>query len=129
MSQLGTIGYAAPEVFTGRPYTEKCDIWSLGVIVYILLCGFPPFVDMSEESKEEVQKGVVKQLVDSLVDGELIIDSIEGDKWNVHTYWLEVEKNEVADYAAKQYLVCKRVKRSLMLIMFFIFCRLNPPSL
>eukprot|EP00472_Partenskyella_glossopodia_P009447 CAMPEP_0197516600 /NCGR_PEP_ID=MMETSP1318-20131121/1500_1 /TAXON_ID=552666 /ORGANISM="Partenskyella glossopodia, Strain RCC365" /LENGTH=413 /DNA_ID=CAMNT_0043065469 /DNA_START=378 /DNA_END=1619 /DNA_ORIENTATION=+ len=54
MSQLGTMGYAAPEVFTGKPYSEKCDIWSLGVIVYILLCGFPPFVDMQDETKEDI---------------------------------------------------------------------------
>jgi len=34
---VGTITYASPEVLTGEEYTEKIDIWSLGVIFFILL--------------------------------------------------------------------------------------------
>ena len=39
----GTPGYVAPEVLLRKPYDHRCDYWSLGVVMFIMLSGTPPF--------------------------------------------------------------------------------------
>ncbi len=53
----GTPYYIAPEVLSEK-YDEKCDIWSCGIIIYILLCGYPPFNgDNDNEILNKIKKG------------------------------------------------------------------------
>lgn len=69
--KLGTAYYIAPEVIK-KNYNEKCDLWSCGVIMYILLSGEPPFNDQKadneaimkkvEKGKYDVSKGVWKTI-------------------------------------------------------------------
>lgn len=63
----GTAYYIAPEVLSGN-YTKKCDLWSIGVILYIMLSGKPPFWGSSDrEILNKVSKGTY---------------SLQGDIWN-----------------------------------------------
>lgn len=57
---MGSLYYMAPEVFDGF-YTEKCDLWSCGVIMYALLSGNPPFSGLSSyQIVSRIRKGVYK---------------------------------------------------------------------
>ncbi|XP_076465108.1 calcium/calmodulin-dependent protein kinase type IV-like isoform X2 [Babylonia areolata] len=69
----GTPAYCAPEVLQGKPYDKSADLWSVGVIAYILLCGYDPFFS---ENETEMYRKIIK-----------------GDYHFDEEYWGEITEN------------------------------------
>lgn len=85
--KYGTPYYIAPEVLK-KDYNEKCDIWSCGVILYILLCGYPPFNGSSDKQiMETVSRGIF-----TMVGSEWETVSIEAKRFLKKLLEFEPEK-------------------------------------
>ena len=56
-ARVGTAYYMSPEAIQGN-YDNKCDIWSCGVILYIMLCGYPPF---DGETEHDIFKAITRK--------------------------------------------------------------------
>uniref|UniRef100_A0A7S2LV12 Protein kinase domain-containing protein n=1 Tax=Leptocylindrus danicus TaxID=163516 RepID=A0A7S2LV12_9STRA len=50
VTRCGTPSYVAPEILQGSPHDQRVDMWSIGVIVYILLVGYPPFMENDQRA-------------------------------------------------------------------------------
>ena len=101
MSQkFGTPYYIAPEVLK-KNYDEKCDLWSIGVILYILLCGYPPFNGSND-----------KQIIEAVIKGKFTLDGTCLAYLNMSN--IEPEWDDVSDDAkdlVKKLLTYDPVKR------------------
>ena len=80
---VGTPNYMAPECVHNKFSDKKCDIWSLGCVLYDLITGFPPFNGASEylifqksiEAKYIFPEGVVPPLARDLIEKCIVVDT------------------------------------------------------
>lgn len=118
---IGSGYYIAPEVLNSK-YNEKCDIWSVGVILYILLSGVPPFNGKTDDDIiQNIKKGVydlksskweeisseAKNLIKQMLDMN-VLSRISAQKALCHGWFVK--------YSIKEKFVCEgqeKLKKSI----------------
>ena len=77
---VGTAYYIAPEVLKSRGYDEKCDVWSCGIILYMLLCGYPPF---NAPTEAKIQHLILNEAVTFPEEewGQISVEAIDLVSW------------------------------------------------
>ncbi|KAI0045754.1 kinase-like protein, partial [Auriscalpium vulgare] len=72
-SACGTLRYMAPEAIEGKPYSYGVDLWALGVILHMMLCGQCPYAPLGINKKDK------KEFKEAVLKTELVLRSRELD--------------------------------------------------
>ena len=140
-SKVGTILYISPEILKGS-YNEKCDIWACGVILYILLCGYPPFYgqtdqeiyrNISEEKFEFPQaewKKISKEAKDLITHMLAPAKKRYNAKQVLNHKWLEMRLKKLSDSNIvvldySKFVKYKKFNKLKKTVLTFIASRLN----
>ena len=98
----GTPEYVSPEIVKKKPYNEKVDIWGIGVLIFELVFGYPPFSSNFNEERfnnikerkinwpKDINDKDVKDLIENILkinpNERMSLDKIESHPWLYDTY-------------------------------------------
>jgi len=135
----GTLSYVAPEVLD-KSYTSQCDLWSLGVIVFILLAGYMPFSGAEAVQTKNIAEGKYKMKPErwknvsadatDFVKSLLMVDpkkrltcqSALDHTWIANRHQYKTEVNQDICDALRQFGQATKFKRVCMEMMAWSLC-------
>ena len=141
-SKVGTLYYISPEIIKGN-YDEKCDIWACGVILFILLCGYPPFSGSNDKEvyniitqvkydfNQPTWKNVSKYAKDLIKNMLTLAKNRYTAKQVLNSKWLEIKLKDANEENMNYYLDYKHIakyktyNKFKQAILTFIASRLN----
>ena len=110
--EAGTLGYKAPEMISGEPCSLKVDCWSMGVISYIMLCGFPPFFsDPTDKDNDDQLINCPFWFFFNSVSAELKTQILTASYSFPEKYWSEISA-EAKDFVSSLLQVDPEVRLS-----------------
>eukprot|EP00933_Yihiella_yeosuensis_P053691 TRINITY_DN51965_c0_g1_i1.p1 TRINITY_DN51965_c0_g1~~TRINITY_DN51965_c0_g1_i1.p1 ORF type:complete len:566 (+),score=110.55 TRINITY_DN51965_c0_g1_i1:119-1816(+) len=136
MASCGSIAYVSPDVLAGTGYTNKCDLWSLGVIVFMLLVGYPPFHGSEKEMRTNILAGHVdwshksrwKKVSEDAIDFVkclLVKDPLQRfdasqalqHRWLATRYTCEASLNKETLRSLQRYADTSRMRRAVLQLL------------
>mmetsp|Transcript_7946 Transcript_7946/g.9944 ORF Transcript_7946/g.9944 Transcript_7946/m.9944 type:complete len:379 (-) Transcript_7946:661-1797(-) len=96
-AQLGTPGYVAPEILKSERYGTPVDMWSCGVIIFVILGGYPPFPQ--------------PEMIDGRINHDETLDKIKKGEFEFDPTWWKEVSDDAKDLIKK--LLCLDTKKRL----------------